>query len=272
MNLYERLMLSCLVELKEQFGATAVKAEFETEGTRIDELLRLKEVATRAGLGLTLKIGGCESLRDIIESKLIGVKSLVAPMIESPFALRKYVQAVNKVFAKDEIYDLDVLINLETKTAMTRLDQIMDVPEMDKIKSIVFERVDLCFSYGLSPDDVNSEFICEKLAAGIEKLKTKNLSVTIGGGVSADSFPFFESLPKDSINFIETRKITFNYSAMRTSNPEKAILAALAFELFYLKNKLANEQRRIKTDVQRLDVIEQRYWHQINKFFPFTAK
>ena len=110
MNNLEKKMVDTLIDLKENHHVIGVKAEFEAEGTRLEEALRLKEVITRAGLDLTIKIGGCEAIKDMYDARTIGVNTIVAPMIETEYAMQKFVQATKFVFPDEERSNVNFLI------------------------------------------------------------------------------------------------------------------------------------------------------------------
>ena len=100
MNVMEHEMIDILTALK-GMGCVKVKAEFEAEGTRMEELMRLKDVTCAVGLPIVMKIGGAESVTDVYHCLSVGVASIVAPMVETPYALYKYEKMIDTMVAKD---------------------------------------------------------------------------------------------------------------------------------------------------------------------------
>jgi hypothetical protein len=260
MNILEKKMVATLTELKENYNVMGVKAEFEAEGTRLEEALRLKEVATRAGLELTIKIGGCEALKDMYDARIIGVNTIVAPMVESAYAVKKYLQATMLAFPEEERKEISFLINAETITAFNNLDAILTLPEAKDLAGIVLGRVDMTGSMGLKRDDINSDQIFDIANTMAKKCLEYNKKFIIGGGVSSHSMPFFSKLPKESLYKFETRKIIFNaQKALNDKEIDNGILKAVGFELMWLKNKRDFYGSIFNEDAQRIIMLEARY-------------
>lgn len=258
MNSLESKMVETLIDLKENHHVVGIKAEFEAEGTRLEEALRLKEVVTRAGLDLTIKIGGCEAIKDMYDARTIGVNTIVAPMIETPYAMKKYVQATKFVFPEEERKDVKFLINIETLTGFANLKEMIESEYFSEISGIVLGRVDMTGSMGLTREDINSDKILEIAKSISQDMMKINKDMVIGGGVSAHSLPFFKELPY--LSRFETRKIIFDAKkALQDKNADKGILKAVGFELMWLKNKREFYGMIFKEDEARLQMLEARY-------------
>ena len=260
MNLLEKKMVQTLIDLRENHHVIGIKAEFEAEGTRLEEALRLKEVVTKAGLELTIKIGGCEAIKDMYDARTIGVNAIVAPMIETPYAMKKYVQATKLVFPEEEREEIKFLINIETITGFNNLRDMIDSPYFAEIDGIVLGRVDMTGSMGLTREDINSDTIFNIANKMSEEMLKVNKYMIIGGGVSAHSLPFFKKLPPKSLTKYETRKIIFDaQKGLEDPNADKGILKAVGFELMWLKNKREFYGMIYKEDEARLQMLEARY-------------
>lgn len=260
MNTLEKRMVETLIDLRENHHVIGIKCEFEAEGTRLEEALRLKEVVTRAGLDLTIKIGGCEALKDMYDARTIGVNAIVAPMIESPYAMQKYIQSSKMAFPLDEREEIKFLINIETVYGFKYLEEMLKSPFAKDLTGIVFGRTDMTGSLGMGKDDINHDVILDYAQKIAEKTLEYNKELVIGGGVSAQSLPFFEKLPKNSLTRFETRKVIFDaQKALADENADKGILKAVGFELLWIKNKRDFYGAIYQEDAKRIEVLESRY-------------
>lgn len=263
MNNLEKQMLEILKSLKNDFGVVAVKAEFEAEGTRADELLRLIEIVRKVNLKLGIKIGGCEAVKDLMECKQFGAEYIIAPMVETEYAFKKYVDAKNKIYDTDERDDIEFLVNIETKTSVENIDKIIETNKIyknnDRVDGLVFGRVDYTLSCGLSREDINNIEITNAIKLVSQKALDNKLSLVVGGGVSLYALPELSKIQEIKLDRFETRKIIFSSEALQIKNQDEGMVKAVNFELLWLKNKKNYYGFIFSEDDKRIKMLESRW-------------
>ena len=252
--MYNDKILDSLKRLKEDCGAVAIKAEFEAEGSRKDELIMLREFVYQADLDFIIKIGGCEAVHDLDQCKLLDATGIMAPMIETPFAMTKFRGAAKKVY-KDQMDRVEWIINAETKTCLDNYADIL--AEGDGfLNGVTVGRSDLSASMDIQRDAIESKEVFDATSRLIDMSREYGLITNFGGNISVDSIPFIMNL-HDRIDRFETRKVVISSN----DNPQKikeAIEEALRFELEYLEFKRSYYDNMATEDIARIDSLHRR--------------
>jgi len=237
----------------------AVKAEFEAEGTRIDELAILSELCCKNSIPLTLKIGGPTAQRDIYEAFQLGASNILVPMVESKYSLLNCFEMFEKFLPlfKDLTNTPKLFINIESQLALKNINSILKLIEDENlpVETIVIGRSDLSKSLMIS--DVDNE---KMLKICIELLSKKNnLNVTIGGNLMSKSFAFIRNLSKKGLYAFESRKCTFKTKVLLKKNDFNSLIdSALQFELAWLNCKKNLYGDRSQEENLRIKTIESR--------------
>lgn len=255
---------SKIISLKKTGRLLAIKAEFEAEGTRIDELGLLSNVCFKNNVPLTLKTGGPAAIRDIFEAFQLGAKKILVPMIESDYSLEYFINSYNKFF--NDFYDFNdvndltkLAINIESKLGYINIDKIISLIREKSlpISHIVIGRTDLSSSLGII--DPNSKEILE-IARDINfKALNNDIKCTIGGNLSSESFDFISKLKDYNLDAFESRKATFKCSdRLSRTEFDYLIKLGLEFELAWLNLRSSIYSIRSNEENARIDIINKR--------------
>lgn len=258
MNTREFKCVKILTDLIENEGLVGIKTSFEDEGALFNETIRLKEVCNQAKTKITLKIGGPEAIRDLKDSTIIGVKGLVAPMVESEFGLKKFVQAAKLYIPEDTLSSIQLNVNVETITAIGNAQAMLDAPEAGELYSVTVGRVDLVSSMNKDRNYVNEPEVYKMVKGVFAKVKEKGLKACLGGAVSTNSLTFLKKLHSEGLlDKFETRYAMFDPS-ITLKNLSRALSKAQMFEYEWLMCKHELYTSMANQDIKRIQMIQDR--------------
>tara|TARA_R110000744_G_scaffold58232_1_gene121520 strand:+ start:5747 stop:6544 length:798 start_codon:yes stop_codon:yes gene_type:complete len=258
MNKREFKCAKILTDLIENEGLVGIKTSFEDEGATFNEVLRLKEICNQANTKITLKVGGPEAIRDLKDSTIIGVKGIVAPMIESEFGLKKFIQASKQYIPEDILSSINLNINVETITSIHNVEAMLNTEESKDLYGVTVGRVDLVSSMGKNRGYTNSEEVYKLTHKVFSKVKEKGLKACLGGAISIDSLDFLKKLHSGGLlDKFETRYAMFDPS-IALKNLSRALSKAQMFEYEWLMCKHEGYLNSANQDLNRIKMIQDR--------------
>ena len=232
-----------------------IKISLEDEGLTFDQATKIACLTHQQQIPLNIKIGGAEAISDMRFAKNIGCKGCVAPMIESSYALHKFISSVYK-----NAFDFkNLFVNIESKQAYNNIKEILNSSDASHLYGIVLGRTDFIQSFGYTKDKVDSDE-CFNMAEEIFTLaKNKGLNKVMGGNLNINSFAFIKKLyDKNLLDYIETRNVKVKLSSEFLNNFKENLSNMLEFESEWLTCKYDDLIQLSKDDKKRLDNLKLR--------------
>ncbi len=224
-----------------------LKGEFEAEGlTRVDVAAEAL-FAARQGLDYLVKISGAEAKSDVCYLADIGINSLVCPMVETAFAMEKYMEMLPKNAFEH------IGVTIETVTAVANIDAIL--AEGKLLSEVTIGRTDLTASY--KGEGVESERTIAMVKTVARAAKVKGLKVTMGGSVSKQTRVLLQSDAelRSLLDYVETRKAVMLVDQFLD---EATLVHALKLEEVLLQRRARESERTLATINARLAALTKR--------------
>ena len=240
-----------LLNLK-SMGCSGIKISFEDEGALYNEIISMRNLTESVGLELSVKIGGCEAKRDIIDCIDLNCDTIVAPMVESQFALNKFLKSLD-IYK----YNKKKGFNLETINAYNNLENLSKY--FDKVDFVTVGRVDFVSSLNKDRTYVDTEDMYNIVHNVFQHARENNTKCYLGGAISINSKNFINELVKEKLlDKFETRYIIYDVHQINMQDFDKLLYYANVFEVEWLKYISSRYFMHANKDVARIKMIEDR--------------
>ena len=209
--------------LSENHHVVGLKTGTEVEDMGFDEIDFMKSIC--GDLPLTVKIGGPEARNDIRQCIHIGVDIILAPMVETVYALSNFVQTMESISEEMEVVLPSLAVNIESKTAVKNLDEMLHSKWAGKLYQITIGRSDLSKSMHLSVQDPE---VIASAAQAIKKISRHGIITSVGGGVTISNIASLVTVVP--VNKVNTRHVVFSNDKKFQRNPGKHLYEGMLFE------------------------------------------
>ena len=176
----------------------------------------------------------------------------MAPMIETPFAMKKFNGAFDKVYGESST--IEKIINAETITCLENFDAILEYGK-DFLTGVTVGRSDLSASMGIEKKNIECDEVFDATKQFLFMSREAGLTTNFGGNIGMESIPFIKRMTP-YINRYETRKVVMN-PGDDENELRNQIKEALYFELKYLELKADYYANMASEDTTRMNRLTQ---------------
>ncbi len=229
----------------------AIKIETEAEGASWEQIRAIQRMAKSSELPVFLKIGGVEAKTDIRAAQDLAIEGIIAPMVESVFAVEKFHQStVGRGFSWRAL-------TIESITAFRDLEAILQEAKAMGIDGATFGRGDFSASIGAKGGE-ETEQVNSYARHFVEAVTEYGLIPSIGGNIQSNSIKnlFASGLrPK----FVETRRVVFDWLPdSESSVAQRDFKEAITWEKEAIEqfNQLLHQE--LAVNMNRIQLLEQR--------------
>jgi hypothetical protein len=242
-----------LSELTRSAAFCGLKGGTETEDMDHDEL-KLLSLIGKDIVPTTVKIGGPEARTDIRYCFSIGIDGISAPMIESEYSLRNFINTLKNLIPPANYSKLRKSINLETITGYRNILEIADSKSFLDLDNVTAARSDLSASMDSHPDDPEVMRVTTQI---VKIAKDRGKKTSVGGTITKSNFYVIsETISPDLIN---SRHVAVDVGMVKSQNLKDVPEMMLSFEMdlydilaqfkperaYYYKNRIEVNRERI---------------------------
>jgi hypothetical protein len=225
-------LIQSMRTLKNEFGASCLKLSTEDAAMSFEQIGFWTQLAEGI-LPVVVKIGGPNARNDIKQLLAMNIDGLIAPMVESVYGLENFLSAVRDFTTPMQMQRLVKQINIETVTAVEKLDDILAAPEAAFLDEITIGCSDLSQSLKKERSD---PFVQRLVKQTVAKIKAKKINVSVGGGIAPDTID--DILREVQPHQFNTRMVTF------TVHPGQSYSAAVAETLHFELKMLEHDSNK----------------------------
>ena len=183
-------------ELFNDYGLLALKFGTEYEEMDFNQMQYIMDLIP-FNIDVYVKIGGVDARNDINNLLKLGIKNYIAPMVESPYALKNFITTLREL-SGDYYAILKKGINIESIYAYYNFESIIGSPYFSELDQVTLARSDFSRSIDHSPDDeeIYQYMINMRFNPGL-----KNKTIIVGGTITPkNSFDIAKRIKPDRID------------------------------------------------------------------------